>query len=82
MSLRKLVEGECGGANPLIQLGGQFTRDVARRDEGLIGHAPLESRSGHPEDQLVSDFLGQISEQPQVNILAFKVLAEIHFFTF
>ncbi|XP_055858917.1 peroxisomal targeting signal 1 receptor [Episyrphus balteatus] len=67
MSLRKLVEGDCGGVNPLMQLGGQFTRDTAHKDEGFSGnHAqPFESRSIMPEEQMVNEFMGQISGPPQ-----------------
>lgn len=63
MSLRQLVEGDCGGVNPLMQLGGQFTRDVARKDEGF-SRAQFE-RGIRPEEQMVNDFLGQIAAPPQ-----------------
>ncbi|XP_017870300.1 PREDICTED: peroxisomal targeting signal 1 receptor [Drosophila arizonae] len=63
MSLRPLVEGDCGGVNPLMQLGGQFTRDVAHKDEGF---APAQfERSLRPDEQLVNDFLGQVAGPPQ-----------------
>lgn len=66
MSLRQLVEGDCGGVNPLMQLGGQFTRDNAYKDEGFSGtHAPFESRPIMPEEQMVNEFMGQISGPPQ-----------------
>lgn len=66
MSLRQLVEGDCGGVNPLMQLGGQFTRDNAHKDEGFSGsHAPFESRPIMPEEQMVNEFMGQISGPPQ-----------------
>lgn len=73
MSLRQLVEGDCGGVNPLMQLGGQFTRDNAHKDEGFSGrHAPFESRAVMPEEQMVQEFMGQISGPPntfEVNAL-------------
>ncbi|XP_030569430.1 peroxisomal targeting signal 1 receptor [Drosophila novamexicana] len=56
MSLRPLVEGDCGGVNPLMQLGGQFTRDVAQSQF---------ERSLRPDEQLVNDFLGQVAAPPQ-----------------
>ncbi|XP_064538936.1 peroxisomal targeting signal 1 receptor [Drosophila montana] len=63
MSLRPLVEGDCGAVNPLMQLGGQFTRDVAHKDEGFA-QAQFE-RSLRPDEQLVNDFLGQVAAPPQ-----------------
>ncbi|KAH8396255.1 hypothetical protein KR222_006525, partial [Zaprionus bogoriensis] len=63
MSLRPLVEGDCGAVNPLMQLGGQFTRDVAHKDEGF---APAQfERNLRPDEQLVNDFLGQVAAPPQ-----------------
>ncbi|EDV91968.1 peroxisomal targeting signal 1 receptor [Drosophila grimshawi] len=63
MSLRPLVEGDCGAVNPLMQLGGQFTRDVAHKNEG-IQQAQFE-RSLRPDEQMVNDFLGQVAAPPQ-----------------
>ncbi|XP_062138349.1 peroxisomal targeting signal 1 receptor [Drosophila sulfurigaster albostrigata] len=63
MSLRPLVEGDCGAVNPLMQLGGQFTRDVARKDEGFAA-APFE-RQLRPDEQMVSEYLGHVAAPPQ-----------------
>jgi len=63
MSLRQLVEGDCGGVNPLMQLGGQFTRDAAHKDEGFVQNQ--FERSMRPDEQMVNDFLGQVSAPPQ-----------------
>ncbi|ALC48377.1 Pex5 [Drosophila busckii] len=63
MSLRPLVEGDCGAVNPLMQLGGQFNRDVARKDEGFA--TTQFERSMRPDDQLVNEFLGQVAAPPQ-----------------
>ncbi|XP_017024314.1 peroxisomal targeting signal 1 receptor [Drosophila kikkawai] len=63
MSFRPLVEGDCGGVNPLMQLGGQFTRDVAHKDEGFVQRQ--FERGARPEDQLINEFLGQVSAPPQ-----------------
>ncbi|XP_017065919.1 peroxisomal targeting signal 1 receptor [Drosophila eugracilis] len=63
MSFRPLVEGDCGGVNPLMQLGGQFTRDVAHKDEGFAQRQ--FERGTRPEDQLINEFLGQVAAPPQ-----------------
>ncbi|XP_037810567.1 peroxisomal targeting signal 1 receptor [Lucilia sericata] len=63
MSLRQLVEGDCGGVNPLMQLGGQFTRDAAHKDEGYV-QAQFE-RSMRQDEQMVNEFLGQVAGPPQ-----------------
>ncbi|XP_017093178.2 peroxisomal targeting signal 1 receptor [Drosophila bipectinata] len=63
MSFRPLVEGDCGGINPLVQLGGQLTRDVARKDEGVVQrHIEGGARLENP---LVNEFLGQVAAPPQ-----------------
>ncbi|XP_068158159.1 peroxisomal targeting signal 1 receptor [Drosophila tropicalis] len=62
-SLRPLVEGDCGGVNPLMQLGGQFTRDVAHKDEGFVQRQ--FERGMRPEDQLINEFLGQVAAPAQ-----------------
>ena len=33
MSMKDLLDAECGGANSLVRLGNQITRDGAMRDE-------------------------------------------------
>ncbi|XP_058460342.1 peroxisomal targeting signal 1 receptor [Malaya genurostris] len=62
MSFKDLVEPECGGANSLMNLGRQVTRDVAYQDEGFAG-----GRSAYigSDDDLVKEFMGQIAPAPQ-----------------
>lgn len=63
MSLRQLVEGDCGGVNPLMQLGGQLTRDAGHKDEGFM-QAQFD-RSMRQEEHMVNEFLGQVAGPPQ-----------------
>lgn len=61
MSLRDLVDGECGGANQLMRMGAQLTRDTALKDEGFSGNAimPGGPRGGSGSDEFVNEFLAQ-----------------------
>uniref|UniRef100_A0A182N7D8 Peroxisomal targeting signal 1 receptor n=1 Tax=Anopheles dirus TaxID=7168 RepID=A0A182N7D8_9DIPT len=62
MSFKDLVEPECGGANPLMNLGRQVRRDVALQDEGLAGG---RSSFAGGDRELVNEFMGQIAPVPQ-----------------
>lgn len=63
MSLRDLVDGECGGANQLMRMGAQLTRDTAHKDEGYAGNANSVLNRPHPAgsgpDEFVNEFLAQ-----------------------
>lgn len=68
MSLRDLVEPECGGSNALMRLGNQITRDATFKEEGIGGRSSqFTNRQQFDENQLVNEFLGQISAPPQVS---------------
>lgn len=70
MSLRELIDQECGAANPLMRLGNQIVHDTALKDEGISGRpmpfAESSARSQQEftdmsQNQLVHEFLGQMS---------------------
>lgn len=69
MSLRELVDAECGGANPLMRLGNQIIHDAAHKDDGVSGRAVGPSFAGPSqfatqpinETNLVNEFMGQMS---------------------
>lgn len=60
MSLRELVETDCGGQNPLLQLGAQVSRDVTYRDDGISRQHPFLQG-----DNMVKDYLQQVQPAPQ-----------------
>ncbi|XP_011498019.1 PREDICTED: peroxisomal targeting signal 1 receptor [Ceratosolen solmsi marchali] len=66
MALRELVEGDCGGPNPLIRLTSHFVKDHGLKEEGvrdLFGSIdPFETGNS---DQLVKQFLEESSVHPQ-----------------
>lgn len=71
MSLRELVDADCGGANALMRMGSHFARDHAHKDDGLGGPAAssaagmarnLPAHSGG--DPMVNEFLGQVRAMP------------------
>lgn len=71
MSLRDLVDADCGGANALMRMGSHFARDHAHKDEGLGGGTSSQMARDHHQpgafgaaDQMVNDFLGQVRAVP------------------
>uniref|UniRef100_A0A182RUF1 Peroxisomal targeting signal 1 receptor n=1 Tax=Anopheles funestus TaxID=62324 RepID=A0A182RUF1_ANOFN len=62
MSFKDLVEPECGGANPLMNLGRQVRRDVGLQDEGLAGG---RSSFAGADRELVKEYMDQIAPGPQ-----------------
>lgn len=71
MSVRELLEGECGAENSLVRLGGHAARDTAFKDEGF-SRAQNASAGFRPEpgvlneQQLVNEFFREFSGPPQV----------------
>lgn len=73
MSLRELVDPECGGVNPVMRLGNHIISDVAHKDDGISGSGRMNDFAGPstsrefneiPETQLVNEFLGQMRAPP------------------
>ncbi|KAI2655359.1 Peroxisomal targeting signal 1 receptor [Labeo rohita] len=63
MAMRELVEGECGGANPLMKLTGHMTQEGGawrHRSTPTIPPTPIEIAT---EEELVSEFL-QAPQRP------------------
>ena len=55
MAMQGLVEGDCGGSNPLLRLVSHYTQDRGRTDEGL--------RPQHlSEAGLVREFLAETQQ--------------------
>lgn len=85
MSLRELVDPDCGGANPLMRLGNHLSSDIAHKDEGISGHnfpAASTSRSQHgfgelSETELVDEFLGQMGAPPPQSFRMDRLLQEM-----
>ncbi|XP_006819303.1 peroxisomal targeting signal 1 receptor-like [Saccoglossus kowalevskii] len=64
MAMRDFIDGECGGANPLMKLTTHFTQDKSLQQEGFrrgVIH-PRDLERGFieaPEQQLVNEFLAE-----------------------
>lgn len=52
MSLKKLVENQCGTANSLVELSSHFVQDRALTDQGLLH--PFQHENYQNEDDQVS----------------------------
>lgn len=47
MSLRDLVESDCGGSNSLVKFSTHFVQDHAFKDQGLNQTTPVENNDEH-----------------------------------
>lgn len=65
MSLKKLVEPECGGANSLVSLSSHFLQDRALKDEAFHAFSHTDSITSANTDQLVHEFLEETSHTAQ-----------------
>lgn len=65
MSLRKLVEGECGGTNSLVSLSSHFVQDRGLKDEGFHSFPHQDSLPNTNVDQLVHEFFEETSHSAQ-----------------
>ncbi|XP_021451444.1 peroxisomal biogenesis factor 5 isoform X6 [Oncorhynchus mykiss] len=64
MAMRELVEGECGGANPLMKLTGHMTQEGGawrHRSTPTIPPTPIEIAT---EEELVNEFMQQAPPRP------------------
>lgn len=86
MSLRELIDPDCGAANPLMRLGNQIVHDAAHKDEGISGRpmpfaeASARSQQGFADlsqNHLVNEFLGQMSAPPPQSFRMDALLQEM-----
>nr|CAH0112176.1 unnamed protein product [Daphnia galeata] len=64
MAFRELVDGDCGGRNPMLKVASHFTRDQGFRQDLPISHRHPDTR---PEDDImVREFLEGIPPPSQV----------------
>ena len=65
MAMRSLVEAECGGPNPLVDLASHFTDDKSLRQEGLLSSHPtgLEQAGEACGDALAEQFLYEFLQE-------------------
>nr|CAG4641654.1 EOG090X054E [Eurycercus lamellatus] len=61
MALRELVDGDCGGRNPMLKVASHFTQDQGFRQDLAIPQRQPDSR---PEDVMVREFLEGIPPPP------------------
>nr|CAG4636969.1 EOG090X054E [Ceriodaphnia reticulata]SVE72904.1 EOG090X054E [Ceriodaphnia reticulata] len=64
MAFRELVDGDCGGRNPMLKVASHFTRDQGFRQDIALSHRHPDSRPEH--EVMVSEFLEGIPPPSQV----------------
>uniref|UniRef100_A0A023F139 Peroxisomal targeting signal 1 receptor n=2 Tax=Triatoma infestans TaxID=30076 RepID=A0A023F139_TRIIF len=75
MSLRKLVEGDCGGANSLVSLTSHFVQDRGLKDEGFHGFSDTIASAN--SEQLVQEFIEETMVQSTQPFRMDSLLAEM-----
>nr|SVE73524.1 EOG090X054E [Daphnia atkinsoni] len=63
MAFRELVDGDCGGRNPMLKVASHFTKDQGFRQDLSVPHRHPDAR---PEDVMVREFLEGIPPPSQV----------------
>lgn len=65
MAMRDLIEGECGGANPLFKITDHLTRDRGLQQEGLRktnSNVTFKSITETSENELVQEFISETQD--------------------
>lgn len=53
-NFKELVEGECGGPNPLMRMAQQVTSDRTMRDEGIARSNDMKFHAGETVSEIFS----------------------------
>nr|CAG4648627.1 EOG090X054E [Polyphemus pediculus] len=71
MALRELVDGECGGRNPMLKVASHFTQDKSFRQDQFT--PSYSSPAERPEDAMVKEFMEGIQPPKPMGASAFHM---------
>ncbi|BES91974.1 peroxisomal targeting signal 1 [Nesidiocoris tenuis] len=77
MAFRKLVEGDCGGSNALVNLTSHYVQDRGLKDEGFHSFPHSDPIASANSDQLVQEFLEETMGQTAQPFRMDSLLAEM-----